>query len=300
MGRNGCVGRGIWGLVLGLALGLPASAQDVTEVREAGVLRHLGIPYANFITGLGDGLDVELVRGFARHLGLEYRFVETDWTRVFGDLTGRHARQTGMGAERLEETPIRGDLAANGMTVLPWREEVVRFSDPTFPSGVWLVARADSGLKPIEPTGDIHRDIARVKAAMDGVTVLALPNTCLDPGLYGLSETGARVRLQPPERKLNEMVPAILKNDAEATLLDVPDALVALERWPGQIKVIGPVSGEQRMAAAFRPDAPRLREAFNTYLAQVRADGTYSRLVEAYYPAVFRYFSEFFEARPGG
>lgn len=295
MERRGLRVRGLVGLLLGLTLG-PALAQDLAAVRAAGSLRHLGLPYANFVTGLGDGLDVELVRGFAQHLGVDYRFVETDWTRVLGDLTGRHARRAADGAELLEETAIRGDIAANGMTVLPWREQVVRFSDATFPSGVWLVARADSGLKPIKPTGDVHRDIALVKAAMAGVTVLALPNTCLDPGLYDLADTGAQVRLQPPQRKLNEMVPAILKNDAETTLLDVPDALVALERWPGQIKVIGPVSGEQRMAAAFRPDAPRLREAFNAYLAQVRADGSYKRLVEAYYPAVGRYYAAFFGA----
>ena len=276
-----------------------AAAQDLAGIRDSGVLRHLGVPYANFVTGAGDGLDVELVRGFAAHQGLRYRFVETDWRRVLGDLTGRHARRAAHGAELLGETPVRGDVAAHGMTVLDWRAQVVRFSRPTFPSGVWLVARADSPLEPITPTGDITRDIARVKARLQGVPVLALPDTCLDPALYGIAATGAAVRLQPPGRKLSEMVPAILKNDAEATLLDVPDALIALDRWPGQVKVIGPVSREQRMAAAFRPGSPRLREAFDAYLAEVRRDGRYRRLVERYYPEVPHHFGDFF-AGPGG
>lgn len=271
-----------------------AVARDLDDIKRDGVLRHLGIPYANFVTGSGDGLDIELVQGFAQHLGVTYQFVQSDWSRVFGDLTGRNATRDGAGAKLLDPAPIRGDLIANGMTMLAWREQVVTFSDPTFPSGVWLVARADSDLSPISPAGNVQQDILNVKSAMDGLSVLALANTCLDPGLYDIDATGADIRLQPPTRKLNEMVPAILNNDAETTLLDVPDALVALDRWPGQIKVIGPVSGEQRMAAAFSPDASKLRQAFNDYLAKIRRDGTYNRMVARYYPAVFRYFADFF------
>jgi ABC-type amino acid transport substrate-binding protein len=180
------------------------------------------------------------------------------------------------------------------MTVLPWRREVVDFSEATFPSGVWLVARADSPLMPIQPAGDLGADIRRVRALLDGRTVLGLADTCLDPGLYDVAATGARLELAPRHRKLNEMVPAILNDDAESTLLDVPDALLALEKWPGQIKVVGPVSGKQEMAAAFRKGSPRLRRAFNEYLATIRGDGTYATLVEKYYPAVFRYFGGFF------
>lgn len=269
-------------------------ARDLDEIRSEGVLRHLAIPYANFYTGRGDGLDVELIQGFARELGVVYQLVETDWQHVFGDLTGRHARRRGKDAELLETTPVRGDLVANGMTILDWRTQVVDFSDPTFPSGVWLLARADSSLSPIVPASDLAEDISRVKAMLSGRSVLALPNTCLDPGLYQMDATGANIRLQPKGRKLNEMVPAILNGDAESTLLDVPDALIALERWPGQIKVVGPVSGVQRMAVAFPKDSPKLRAAFNAYLQRIRRDGSYNLLVKKYYPAVFRYFKDFF------
>nr|MBP8266208.1 hypothetical protein [Zoogloea sp.] len=55
--------------LLGLALALfihSALADDLQDIRARGVLRHLGIPYANFVTGSGDGLDVEIVQRFAR------------------------------------------------------------------------------------------------------------------------------------------------------------------------------------------------------------------------------------------
>jgi ABC-type amino acid transport substrate-binding protein len=273
---------------------LPVGARDLDAIRADGVLRHLGIPYAHFITGGGDGLDMELMQGFAEHLGLRYEYVPTDWAGAFGALTGRNARKSGDGAEWLDAVPIQGDVIANGMTILGWRKSVVDFGAPTFPTGVWLIARADSTLTPIEPTGTLAGDILKVRGTLPGRSVLALPNTCLDPDLYDMDETGAEVRLQPPERQLNEMVPAILNQDAESTMLDVPDALIALERWPGEIKVIGPISEDQFMAPAFRKDSPRLREAFNAYFEELKASGRYIDMVAKYYPAVFRYYEGFF------
>lgn len=279
--------------------GTTAQARDLDEIRAEGVLRHLGVPYANFVSGLGDGLDVELVKGFAGYLGVRYAFIPTTWTTAFGDLTGRNARLGADGhAERLEETPIKGDILANGLTLLPWRQELIDYSAPTFPSGVWLVARSDSTLLPIRPSGSVQRDISTVRGLIEGREVLALENTCLDPRIYRLDETGANVILPHRDLKLNEMAPAILNEDAESTLLDVPDALIALDKWPGQLKVIGPISEEQQMGAGFRQDSPRLREAFDRYLRQIREDGTYNAMVREYYPTVFTYFEEFFARTP--
>jgi ABC-type amino acid transport substrate-binding protein len=281
-------------LVTTLTCVAATQARDLAEIREAGVLRHIGIPYANFVTGSGDGLDVELAEGFAAELGLRYEFVPSSWASVFGDLTGRHARLGDGKAELLDPTPVRGDMIANGLTVLPWREQVVTYSNPTFPSGVWLLARAEQPISPIRPTGSIDGDIVKVKSLMDGLTVLGKQSTCLDPDLYRLSDTRADIRLAPAYLKLNEMAPAILEDAADTTLLDVPDALIALEKWPGQLKVIGPVSGKQYMGAAFRKDSPELRAAFDRYLARIRENGTYNELIRRYYPSAMAYFPEFF------
>ncbi|TAN52618.1 MAG: transporter substrate-binding domain-containing protein, partial [Rhodospirillales bacterium] len=82
------------------------------------------------------------------------------------------------------------------------------------------------------------------------------------------------------------------------TLLDVPDALLDLKKWSGRIKVLGPVSGEQEMAAAFRMSAPKLRDAFDAYLKTIRADGTYDGLVDKYYPAIRHTLPGFFATYP--
>ena len=63
-------GLGLVSLVLGM-VSVPVAAADLAEIKARGELRHLGIHYANFVTGTGDGFDVELVQGFARHLGVK-------------------------------------------------------------------------------------------------------------------------------------------------------------------------------------------------------------------------------------
>jgi ABC-type amino acid transport substrate-binding protein len=284
------------GLVAALLAGTTSYARDLAEVKQAGILRHLGVPYANFVTGSGDGMDVEMMQRFAAHLGVRYEYVETDWKNVISDLSGKRVEARGREVEILGDTEIRGDVIANGLTILPWRQQVVAYANPTFPSGVWLIAEAAHHVTPIAATGDTGRDIDSVKTLLRAEHVLTMPNTCLDAKLYGLDQTGANVEVYHHSTNLNEMVPAILgrNHQSRMTLLDVPDALIAMEKWPGKIKVIGPISDDQYMAPAFRKNAPELRATFNSFLAELKADGTYRKLVAKYYPSVFFHFPEFF------
>jgi ABC-type amino acid transport substrate-binding protein len=268
---------------------------DLAQVRKSGVLRHVGIPYANFVTGAGDGMDVELMQRFAKYLGVRYEYVKSDWGSVIQDVTGKKIQAKGDEVTVLGDAPVRGDLIANGFTVLPWRQKVVSFSSPTFPSQIWLVARVDSKVKPIKPSGNINTDIARSKALMKKKDVMALKKTCLDPDLYNLEATGANVICF--NGSLNELAPAIINGKAEMTILDVPDALVALEKWPGKIKILGPVSRRQEMAVAFPLSSPQLRDAFNSFLKQAQRDGSYGRIVKQYYPTAFAFFPDFFKGK---
>jgi ABC-type amino acid transport substrate-binding protein len=287
----------IWAIMILLPLAVVNSSWGATlqEIKERGVLRHLGIPYANFVTGSGDGLDVELVKLFAQSLGVDYQYVEATWDSVIGDLTGKRVKAKGDELIILGEVPIKGDIIANGFTMLDWRKKIVDFSIPTFPDQIWLVAKADSTLKPIIPQDTVEKDIASVKALLKGRSLLGRSSTCLDPSLYSLKKTGVRIKFFPGS--LNDLVPAIIKGEAELTLLDVPDALVALEKFPGKIKVIGPITDKQYLGCAFAKNSPELREAFNRFLEKAKADGTYRELVRRYYPKIFNYFRDFFEKK---
>ncbi|WMN89654.1 transporter substrate-binding domain-containing protein [Vibrio parahaemolyticus] len=289
------------GIITATVMSPSVWSSDLQEIRESGVLRHIGVPYANFVSYIEQGemetltgFDVDIVRGFAQSLGVRYEYVPAQWSNMIGKLIGQHVHYQDKQAVLGEMTPIEGDLIANGVTILDWRTEVVDFSKDYFPSGVWLVSRTDSSLSPIKPTGSIDEDIDIVKKLIDGREVLALEHSCLDPNLYDLYDTGAQVILPDGHRLLNEMVPAIMKNDAESTLLDVADTLIALEKWPGEIKVIGPISENQKMAVAFRKNSPELREAFDRYLDSIKQDGTYEMLVKKYYPSIYYFYNDYF------
>lgn len=280
-------------LSLALCTGF-AGAADLKEIQARGELRHLGIRYANFVTGAGDGFDVELVQGFAKHIGVKYQLVFTDFYNVARDLLGQNVVRKGDDVSLEGQFPVRGDMIATGFTVLPWREKILLFSAPTFPSQVLLVARADSSYAPIRGSHDLSKDIEETKALIGKNSVLVMERTCLDPALYGLKGKGMDLRAYTKSTNLNEMVPALIKGDAQFTLLDVPDAILDLQKWAGQIKVIGPISHHQELAAAFPKSSPELRVAFDAYLAKIKADGTYDKLVDRYYPGVRRWFPDFF------
>lgn len=293
MKKGGMLGKLICGLLLGGALQL-AGAADLKEIQARGELRHLGIRYANFVTGAGDGFDVELTQGFAKHIGVRYTLVYSDFYSIVRDLLGKDVVRKGSEVMLTGDYPVKGDMIATGFTMLPWREAIVLFSKPTFPSQVLLVARADSGLTPVKGSRELARDIQETKAMIGKNSLLVMERTCLDPANYGLKGAGVDLKAYTRSTNLNEMVPALLNREAELTLLDVPDAILDLKKWAGQIKVLGPISENQDLAAAFPKDAPELRKAFDEYLVKIKADGTYDKLVDKYYPGIRRYFPEFF------
>jgi ABC-type amino acid transport substrate-binding protein len=284
----------LWVVVLVFCLSSIVNAEDLPAIKQKGVLRHLGVPYANFVSGAGDGLDVEMMQLFARHLGVRYKYIKAEWPTLITDLTGLKYTLEKNDVKIIGSATIKGDIIANGLTELDWRQQLLDFSTPTFPTQVWLVARADSPMQPIHPSNNILQDIVHVKQLLRQRKVLGVADTCTDPNLYDLKAVGARSRIF--HGTLNELAPAIINGVAEATILDVPDALVALEKWPGQIKVIGPISPKQQMGCGFSKNAPLLRAAFNDFFEMCKADGTYRRLVKKYYPAAFLHFPEFFES----
>jgi len=127
-----------------------------------------------------------------------------------------------------------------------------------------------------------------------------MDNSCLDPRLYDIEGKGYPLHRFTKSNNLNDIVPAVVKGESEMSLLDVPDLIVAMEKWGGQIKVIGPISEPQLMGAGFRKTSPALRQAFDEFVAQLQKDGTYMGLVKKYYRAAPRYHPEFFKNVSGG
>ncbi|MCX5873293.1 MAG: transporter substrate-binding domain-containing protein [Deltaproteobacteria bacterium] len=265
----------------------PETHADLRHIEESGVLRHLGIPYSNFVTGDGDGLDVEILKMYSSEIGVQYVHVLTSWETVIGDLSGKKIIPKGDEVEIVGETPVKGDIIGNGLTVLPWRKKVIHFSDPYFPTAIWVLARADSGLNPIKPSGDHEKDVVLTKNLLIGRQILGIRETCLDPDLYNLQGCASRYK---EGLQLNDLPAAIVKGDCELTLQDAPDALLALANYPGKVKVIGAITEEQFMAFGISKDSPELLESFNNFLRKLRDNGKLKELIIKYYPLTTNYF----------
>ena len=274
-----------------------AGAADLDEIKARGELRHIGIRYANFVTGSGDGFDVEIMQGFARRLGVRYTLVYSDFYNVIRDLLGKDAVRKDGQVLLAGNYRIKGDVIATGFTVLPWREQILNYSDATFPSQVLLVAPSNAPFQPIHDGLDVADDIKATTQLIGNHSLLVMEHTCLDPANYGLTGIGLDLKAYSKSTNLNEMVPALLDSEAQLTLLDVPDAILDLRKWAGQIKVLGPVSKPQILAAAFPKAAVQLRDAFNDYLRDLKMNGGYDRLVEKYYPGIQRFFPDFFQKK---
>jgi ABC-type amino acid transport substrate-binding protein len=279
--------------VAALLLTTNAYCRDLGEIKQQGVLKHLGVPYANFVTGSGDGMDVEIIQLFAKHLGVSYEYVKTTWENVVPDLIGRKLKLDGNNVELLDSVPVTGDIVANGFTILPWREKVLNFSTPTFPTQIILVAPAKSQIKPIKPSGDINKDIVKVKKLTKNKTCLGVENTCLDPALYNLKEEGAIIKNFTGA--LDDLSSAVIKGESDTAIMEMPDALLALKKYPGRLKIIGPLSPTQDMAAGFAKDSVQLLSEFKKFYAQIRKDGTYLKVVKKYYPSAPEFYPEFFK-----
>ena len=265
----------------------PGTQADLRQIKESGVLRHLGIPYSNFVTGDGDGLDVEILNMYSSEIGVQYEHVQTSWETVISDLSGKRIIPKGDEVEIMGQAPVKGDIIGNGLTVLPWRKEVIHLSVPYFPSAIWVVARANSDLIPIKPSGDQAQDVVLTKKLLTGRQVLGIRDTCLDPDLYNLQGCSPRYK---DGLQLNDLPAAIIQGEYELTLQDAPDALLALANNPGKVKVIGPITEEQVMAFGISKDSPELLESFNAFLQRLKDSGKLRELIIKYYPLITDYF----------
>lgn len=282
---------GVWILAIVLCFSATAFAaqdlrQDLQQIRQSGVLRHLGVPYANFVRldrGALSGMSVEIVRLFAKHLGVAYLFVRSDWNDIIQALIGKNFTVLSGNKVQYSEnaTEIKGDLICTGLTVLPWRKKLIAYSDPVFPTQVWAIARKGS-FKKVSADFSSHKEFM---AWLRNYSILGKADTCLDPKLYGLDDRTIYFK-----GSVNNIAPAVLGGQADFGILDCPDTLVALRKWPKEITVIGTISEVQSMGVGFRKDASGLKAEFNRFLEKIKDNGTYYRIVKKYYPDIFFYF----------
>jgi len=138
-------------------------AADLAEIKKRGEIRHIGIRYANFVTGAGDGLDVELMQGFAKRIGVSYKLVYSDFYSVIRDLLGKDVVRKSGEVTLTGDYPIKGDVISTGFTMLPWGEAFFLFPVPFLPSQ-FLLSLQPSLISSRSRTAPISRRISPTPA----------------------------------------------------------------------------------------------------------------------------------------
>ena len=194
------------------------------------------------------GFDVEIAEEIASRLGVEAKFMETQWDAMFPGLDSK-----------------RFDMIANQVGIKPERQEKYDFSEPYISSSAVLVTQADNtDVKGFE-------DIKGLKAAQSLTS-----NYGKMAQSYGAEIVGVDGFIQAIEL-LNSKRVDVTIND-KLSVLDFqkqkPDA---------KIQIVAEADDAAQSGLMFRKESETLVEAVNEALNEMIEDGTYDKISDKWF-----------------
>ncbi len=207
------------------------------------------------------GLEYELARGFAAHLGVELQMMVA---LTFGELF-----------DRLNHG--EADLAAANITATEARRAHVRFGPPYMETVQYVVYKAGSA-RPRSVADLVGRSIAVVAASSYAETLRELARTTT--GLTWMERRDADIEMlfeAISDERLDLTV-------ADSTVLDVH------QRFYPTLKRAFPLTEAQPIAWAFASDDdPTLLESARTYFRRIGQDGRLAAIKQRYHAYLPRY-----------
>ena len=196
-------------------------------------------------TAKGDyvGFDVSMMRAFAKHLGVEVKFVSTKWDGIIPGLMAR-----------------KYDLIVSGMTITPERSKVVLFSEPYYKAGLKVLIKPELA-KEVRSLKDLDQKKYTIAVKL-GTT-----------GDLFASKTIKNAKIRKLDTEADAAQSVLLKK-VDGFIYDKP-YLELYSAKKGQKVALLPdnVSDESFGVAARRKDR-RLIGEFNTFLGKWKADKT--------------------------
>jgi polar amino acid transport system substrate-binding protein len=234
--------------VLGGLAAVPARGGDLAQLKERGRLVMLSYPHpvSLFVKqprpGEFEGLDYDLVKTFARALGVE---LEVRPVTSFDDLIP-------------ELLAGRGDVVASSFSITRERDRQVDFTEPYFPVLVMVVVKKGS---------DIRRE--RDLAGRRGATVKG-------------SSQEERMRQIPRVEILNveqsrRNYEAVQSGRADFAFVDSSSALTVLPSFP-DLEIAFSFDDVENYGFAVRPGSD-LKKALDDHLSELRRGGVFLNLV---------------------
>lgn len=235
-----------------LALALSSMAEARTQ-NVSGDLLNPGVlvvgtdsPFPPFEFGPAPGyrgFDIDVVNALADEMDLRVRIKDTQFDTIFTDLRRR-----------------KFDLVAAAATITPERKRVINFSRPYYDAQQSLVVRTDSDI-------DSVKDLA-------GATVAVQDGTTGE--LFAWNRTRAAKVIGFPNGF--GALKALKRTRFDATIVDQPVAMTAIDDGQTGIRVAKNISTGTRYGLATSKATPRLLKAVNRALRTIKADGTFERI----------------------
>ncbi|WP_286239139.1 substrate-binding periplasmic protein [Neptuniibacter halophilus] len=124
------------GILLCTTLSAPTLASErLQQIKQAGEVKvciwpgYFAISYRNPRSGELEGIDIDMAGEFARHLGVNLRFVESSFGKLIDNMSNNQC-----------------DISMHGVGVRDSRKPYMEFSEPYLSSGIYAVATRNNEL----------------------------------------------------------------------------------------------------------------------------------------------------------
>lgn len=207
-------------------------------------------PFESIEGGKTVGFDVDLVEALAKKLPgtPKVRFQTADFKTIFTALASH-----------------KFDVVASAVTIKEERKRTIDFTDPYFSADLSLAV--DTSKQATIKTID---DLAgKTVGGQDGTTGLDCANALKEAGKVG------------EVRAYKDILAAFSDLTAgriAAIVNDLPTSKKVVEKRGGSLAIVQLIRTREAYGLAVPKDNPNLREALNTALKEIKADGTYKAL----------------------
>ncbi len=207
-------------------------------------------PFEYVEDGKMTGFDIELVEAMAKIMGKKVEWTQIDFKGLIPGLLAK-----------------RFDMAVSAIYITEERRKVVDFTDPYYPGGLVILVRKDNTA--INGPEDLDGKRVSVQVGTKSVNFL--------------KENYPKV-IRVEVEKNQEMFNLVEIGRVDAAVTGKPAAKLFAKSRPS-VKVLDKQLTTEEYGMAVRKDTPELTRALNAALAQLKADGTYDRLVQKWFEA---------------
>lgn len=208
-------------------------------------------PYSYIENGKNTGLDMEIMRGFAKQQHLQIDIRQMDWAALMPAVASKQL-----------------DAASATITITPERKKNVAFSDPYMVGPVAVLTAKTSG-------------IDKQPSSLDGKRLGLVQGTLTDQ--YAQEHFHAQIVRFPDT---TSGYTALQTGSIDAFFTDEPIARAFAEKNDKMTLAQVITKDQAPFGMVFNKNNPALRKAFNAYLHELISDGQLVALQKKYLPEV--------------